>query len=80
MGDTMSEHQLFLSERDKIDVLIQKGYRISNIIENLNGSYVEFVHPTKTESETLHISTANGRKYFSSIFIKQNSSSYIKKG
>jgi hypothetical protein len=73
----MSEHQQFLDERDKIDFLIQKGYLINNILENLNGSYVDFIHPDGAK-ETLHISTANGRKYFSSILIKQKSSSYIK--
>lgn len=74
----MSEHQQFLAERDKIDLLIQKGYRISNIEENLNGSYVDFIHPNNQAKETLHISTANGRKYFSSVLINQNTSSYIK--
>jgi hypothetical protein len=68
----LSEHQLFLAERDRIDFLIQKGYRISFINENLNGSYVDFVHEIENALETLHISTANGRKYFSSILMKQN--------
>jgi hypothetical protein len=74
----MSEYQQFLVERNKVDFLIQKGYLISNILENLNGSYVDFIHPNDQSKETLHISTANGRKYFSSILIKQNTTSYIK--
>jgi hypothetical protein len=74
----MSEYQQFLVERNKVDFLIQKGYLISNILENLNGSYVDFIHPNDHSKETLHISTANGRKYFSSILIKQNTTSYIK--
>lgn len=67
----MSEHKQFLEEKDQIDKLVEKGYRISFINENLNGSYVDFTHPTNELKETLHISTANGRKYFSSILIKQ---------
>jgi hypothetical protein len=74
----MSEYQQFLVERNKVDFLMQKGYRISDILENLNGSYVDFIHPDDQSKETLHISTANGRKYFSSILIKQNTTSYIK--
>lgn len=74
----MSEYQQFLVERSKVKFLIQKGYLISNILENLNGSYVDFIHPNDQSKETLHISTANGRKYFSSILIKQNTTSYIK--
>ncbi|MHC0035589.1 hypothetical protein [Pseudoneobacillus sp. C159] len=69
----MSEHQLFLAERDKIDFLIQKGYRIGFILENLNGAYVDFFHPDSEQKETIHVGTANGRKYFSSILIQQNS-------
>jgi hypothetical protein len=71
----MSEHQQFLAERDKIDFLIQKGYQISFILENLNGAYVDFIHPDDGQKETIHVGTANGRKYFSSILIKQNSES-----
>jgi hypothetical protein len=74
----MSEYQQFLVERNKVDFLMQKGYRISDILENLNGSYVDFIHPDDQSKETIHISTANGRKYFSSILIKQNTTSYIK--
>jgi hypothetical protein len=70
----MSEHKQFLTERERIDLLIQKGYRMSHIFEDLNGSYVDFIHPESQVKETLHISTANGRKYFSSILIKQNNS------
>lgn len=68
----MSEHQQFLDERDKIDFLIQKGCRISGVREHLNGASVDFVHPSGNVTETLHIGTANARKYFSSLLIKQN--------
>lgn len=70
----MSEYQVFLQERDRIDLLVQEGYKIKSIIENLSGAFVEFEKITgpnnKRESETLHISTANGRKYFSTLLLQ----------
>lgn len=71
----MSEYQQFLQERDRIDFLIQKGYRIKKVTEHLNGDTVEFEkcenNMEETEVETLHISTPNGRKYFSVKLIQQ---------
>lgn len=67
----MSDYQQFLNERDKIDFLIQKGYRINKVIENLDGAYVDFLHPHDKIIQTLQIETANGRKYFSSLLIQQ---------
>ncbi|MCM3110394.1 hypothetical protein [Lederbergia lenta] len=70
----MSDYQAFLQERDRIDLLVQEGYKIKSIIENLSGAFVEFEkyigENNKNVSETLHISTADGRKYFSSLLIK----------
>jgi hypothetical protein len=68
----VSEHQQFLAERDKIDYLIQKGYKISAVKEHLDGATVDFVHPNGNVIETLLIGNANARKYFSSLLIKQN--------
>jgi hypothetical protein len=72
----MSEHQLFLEEKQRIDQLLLKGFRIQSIYEHLNGANIVFFHPNEKLIETLHIMTANGRKYFSSILIKQNSSRF----
>ncbi|MCA1029793.1 hypothetical protein LCL95_01950 [Bacillus timonensis] len=74
----MSSYQEFLNERDKIDYLIQKGYKISGVTENLSGAFVEFELQTEgeagtNEKEVLHILTADARKYFSSLIIKQRS-------
>lgn len=66
----MSEYQTFLQERDKIDFLLQKGYRIKNISENLSGAFLEMENNEK-ETETLHVITAEGRKYFSVLLIQQ---------
>ncbi|AST91044.1 MULTISPECIES: hypothetical protein [Sutcliffiella] len=65
----MSEYQLFLQERDKMDVLLQKGYKITNVLENLSGAFVDFCK--EEEKETLHIVTPEGRKYFAVMLIKQ---------
>lgn len=66
-------YQEFLAERDKIDFLIQKGYSIRAVQENLDGAFVQFERKEKGESqtETLHIRTADGRKYFSAFLIRQ---------
>ncbi|WP_421384762.1 hypothetical protein ACOJQI_08340 [Bacillus salacetis] len=66
----MSEYQEFLSERDKIDYLIQQGYRIEKISENLSGAFVLFSNAKEKKSTTLHVKTANARKYFSNILIQ----------
>ncbi|WP_010283201.1 hypothetical protein [Bacillus timonensis] len=65
----MSEYQIFLQERDKIDFLLQKGYKMTNITENLSGAFVDFEKNDK--KETLHIVTPEGRKYFTVMLIKQ---------
>ena len=74
-GAWMSDYQQFLDERDKIDFLIQKGYQISGVNEHLNGATVEFVHPNGNITEILKIGTANARKYFTSLLLKQNHTS-----
>ncbi|WP_409253796.1 hypothetical protein V1502_07810 [Bacillus sp. SCS-153A] len=66
----MSEYQEFLSERDKIDYLIQEGYRIEKVSENLSGAFVLFTNPAEKKSTTLHVKTANARKYFSNLLIQ----------
>lgn len=71
----MSEYQQFLQERDRIDNLLQKGFIIKHITENLSGAFVEFEkrknHDDESNNETLHIITPEARKYFSVILIKQ---------
>lgn len=69
-GKRMSDYQAFLEERDKLDYFIQKGYRIQNIAENLSGAFVELQND-RNETETLHIISPEGRKYFSVQLIKQ---------
>lgn len=68
----MSDYHQYLTEREKIDFLIQKGYRIKDVLENLSGAFVQF--EKEKDIETLHILTAEARKYFSVIMMKQNQS------
>lgn len=68
----MSDYQQFLNERDKIDFLIENGYLITGVREDLNGATIDFSQMNDNKKETLHVTTANARKYFSSILIQQN--------
>ncbi|MBB6452540.1 hypothetical protein HNQ94_000985 [Salirhabdus euzebyi] len=71
----MSEYQDFLHERDRIDFLLQKGYKITNVTENLSGAFVDFEKSGESNGEapreTLHILNADARKYFSAMLMKQ---------
>ncbi|WP_462413395.1 hypothetical protein [Neobacillus sp. Marseille-QA0830] len=68
----MSEYQQFLAERDKIDFLINKGFKIQSVKEHLDGATVVFVDGEGKDKEILVIGNANARKYFSSLMVKQN--------
>ena len=73
----MSEYLQFLNERDQIDLLMQKGYRMKRVTETLNGDLVEFEsceNQEENKRETLLITTPNARKYFSVKLLKQKNS------
>lgn len=70
----MSSYKEFIEEKQKIDALLESGYQISAVRENLSGAYVEFVPAANHlapagEKVELHILTADARKYFSNIII-----------
>jgi hypothetical protein len=68
----MSDYQLFVEEKQKMDAFISKGYLISNVREDLSGGFYEFTPPHNSgEKITLHINTANARKYFFTLLINQ---------
>ncbi|WP_026695668.1 hypothetical protein [Peribacillus kribbensis] len=71
----MSEHQQYVLEREQIDDLLQKGYKIKKVIESLSGDIVQFEQDSNTEEEPtkeiLLILTPNARKYFSVKLIEQ---------
>jgi hypothetical protein len=67
----MSDYQFFLHERDKIDFYIGKGFRILQVKEDLDGAVILFDNPVSGIQETIHIGTADARKYFSGLLIQQ---------
>jgi hypothetical protein len=67
----MSDYQLFLHERDKIDFYIQKGFSIQQVKEDLDGAAILFVNPDSGIQETIQVGTADARKYFSGLLIRQ---------
>ncbi|WP_335870863.1 hypothetical protein [Bacillus sp. 2205SS5-2] len=66
----MSTYREFIVERERIDYLIEQGYQITHVTENLSGAYVSFSNGT--EEETLHLKTADARKYFSNFLRKHS--------
>lgn len=67
----MSAYKDFLAEKQQIDHLVEQGYVITKVTENLNGANVEFESAGQNDKQTLHVGNADARKYFSSIVIKQ---------
>ncbi|MFD2445583.1 hypothetical protein ACFSO7_16610 [Bacillus sp. CGMCC 1.16607] len=65
----MSDYKQFLTEKEKIDELLQKGYVFLSVVENLNGSTVDFYLKAENKIETVQLGTANGRKYFSTLLM-----------
>ncbi|ELK46550.1 hypothetical protein [Halobacillus sp. BAB-2008] len=71
----MSSYQEFEAEREKIDFLLEQGYIIKGVTENLDGAFLEFDYQgndsTRSETERLHILHPDSRKYFSTILVQQ---------
>ncbi|MBN8233765.1 hypothetical protein JF544_00835 [Halobacillus kuroshimensis] len=71
----MSDHREFHAEREKIDFLLEQGYVMKAVTENLSGAFLEFVYegsdPDQPEVERLHILHPDSRKYFSTILFQQ---------
>lgn len=72
---SLSDYQQYITEKDKIDFFINKGFRIKDVEENLEGSFLVLEmkdgHKNILHEETLHIKHADSRKYFASLLIKQ---------
>ncbi|WP_050615050.1 hypothetical protein [Bacillus testis] len=70
----MSDYQQFLKEKKQIDHLLSQGFSIRYITENLSGAFLEFhraVEDGSAEMKSLHITTADARKYFSVKYMEQ---------
>jgi hypothetical protein len=61
----VTEYAEYILEREQIDRMIEDGYEIKHITENLSGAFVTF--EKGKETDVLHIQTADGRKYFSNL-------------
>lgn len=68
----MSEHDEFAAEKKQIDDFIDQGYSIIGVTEDLNGDWLELEAPADGAGETvtLHIRTANARKYWTTLLMK----------
>ncbi|MCA1038061.1 hypothetical protein LCM00_00955 [Bacillus infantis] len=71
----MSDYQFFLHEKDKIDFYIEKGFRILQVKEDLDGAVILFDNPVSGIQESIQIGTADARKYFSGLLIRQKEQS-----
>lgn len=71
----MSSYNEFVAEREKIDYLLEQGYIIKGVTENLSGAFLEFEYQgddsSNSKTERLHILNADTRRYFSNILIQQ---------
>ena len=68
----MSSYHEYAVEKEKVDFYQLSGYRITNVIESLDGAYVEFTLQENSEhKQSLVVSTADGRKYLSSLVFEQ---------
>ena len=71
MPRVTSTFQEFYDERDKIDEIINAGFEINTVEENLSGAFVEFTKEGEAPRQ-LHIINADARKHFSTmVFIQQ---------
>lgn len=78
----MSDHREFEIEREKIDFLLEQGYIIKGVTENLSGAFVEFEYQGndngKSKKERLHVLHPDSRKYFSTILVQQQKKQSVK--
>lgn len=66
----MSAFDEFDQERQEIDGLLQQGYSILSIIEDLDGARVKFVHGNPNKVPVwLQLLTADARKYVTTVVL-----------
>ncbi|MCM3408535.1 hypothetical protein [Metabacillus litoralis] len=71
----MSEYKEFLLEKEKIDNLLDQGFQIVGVIENVSGAFVTFEKGDDGEKEVrqIQLKMAEARKYFSTLlWIKES--------
>ncbi|MDM5199413.1 hypothetical protein QUF79_15455 [Fictibacillus enclensis] len=65
----MTASQEYFEEKAKIDLLLNQGFKITKVTENLDGATVVFESANQRNHEVLLIETADARKYFSSVMV-----------
>lgn len=73
----MKEHELYVEEKSLIDDFMEQGFVIKKVSENLDGALVDFYHEKKRKIQTLHVKSAEARKYFSTILMQHNKKQQI---
>jgi len=70
-------YQEYIAERSQIDKLVEQGYHLKGVKENLSGAFVELElkqpDPSgiKSSTITLHIKNPDTRKYFAYLLLQQ---------
>ncbi|ASA24625.1 hypothetical protein [Paenibacillus donghaensis] len=66
----MSAYEEFAKERQEVDELLFKGYRVAGILEDLDGAHITFARsePAPAAVELLLL-TADGRKYVTTVLL-----------
>lgn len=67
----MAEHPHYISEKQKLDELLEQGYLIDDVKDHLNGSEVLLKRADSTEPTTLQLGNANARKYVTTMLALQ---------
>jgi len=68
----LSNYDVFLTEKLRIDNLVKNGYVITGTQGTLDGDIVEFENKAKTsKKETILLTTPDSRKYFTILYMKQ---------
>lgn len=67
----MSAYEKYAEEKSKIDAYMKLQYVISGVREGLSGDWLELNHPEGDQASLL-IETADARKYFANLLIKQS--------
>lgn len=67
----MSAYEQYAEEKSKIDSYIKQQYVITGVREGLSGDWLELKHPGGDEA-TLLVETADARKYFANLLLKQS--------
>lgn len=66
----MSAYEQFAEEKNKIDAYMKQQYIITGVREGLSGDWLELRHPGGDQAVLL-VETADARKYFVNLLIKQ---------